>query len=293
MLVRMDAFLSNVIEFLFIGLFITVVSRFLGLISLASGLLVIQGLVLAVLSSHFIYSIVYTVNDYLDYPSINSIVDKSSQRYSFYRFRPLIYFGNRKSVLLFLVGLYLTATVLTISAIPTATVPILLFSTVLLVVSLSHSHFKGLYRVLSFSALRLTKYLLFIVLFSSFIHLSLTAVLAAFALIIPYWLYVSYGFGKERKIISKPFFRTLLLGTAIIVFYFIYISMVLTYFALTLFMPLAIGYCIVVPPFFGVQRIGYRLFGLRNADFTVHIKRLSAGLFFTLMIVLLEIFILF
>jgi hypothetical protein len=295
---RIDAFLSNIVEFLFIGLFILIVNRFAGLFAIASQSIAIA-VILSVLSSHFIYSIVYIINDFVDYPHIQKNQNNSdSVSYSFYKFRPLMYFARRKILIVCLSALYLLF--LSIAIIEFSNVAYAILGAVVwfFFLSLLHSYSRSSKRVFSFFLLRLSKYFLFTLILASLLSSLNGFVFAAFALplIIPYLTYESIIYYKERHLSedknSKNFkiLLSILAGALIVLTVYVFSASQLLNYPVAVFLASVIaGYLIVVIPFLGVRTLSHRFFGSKNLDFTVHIKRLLTGALMAAIITICEI----
>lgn len=160
MFLRFDSFLQNCIDFIYIG------SLILYMHVQGRSLFVITDLTSLVVFSHFLYSVTYIINDYINYEDDFVIKSVDLGKYSFYRYRPIQYFGKR-SIHLFIfiyvaytfVFWYFFSSIITVSEI---ILLIVLYSLLSIFESLSKK--KSAKKRLSFLLQLYSKYTVFTVL---------------------------------------------------------------------------------------------------------------------------------
>ena len=290
--VRFDAFLSNFIEFLFIGLYMIIVSKYLGLMALPA-IEIIQQLFWASFTSHALYSVVYIVNDFIDYQDVKKL-QGNPLSYSFYKYRPMVYFNRSISIMIYLACLYLLYLFNGLKALPNIHI-VLGFVISLFALSIWHSLAKSLTRALSFLFLRLIKYLLFLTIFTSLIEPcdDILTMMVALPITISYAIYTSLSYAKQKKLVNnkdESYTSFAMILTLLSLLDGFYLSSV-KYSILYIMSIIIIGYLAVITPFFYVRTILRRFFGQENINFNVHVRRLLFGTFLTTIIAICEIII--
>lgn len=285
--VRLDALLSNFIDFSFIALYTLVTYSYMGSLSLPSGETIRQ-VILASLSSHCLYSLAYIVNDFIDYGDVKRH-QNDPNLYSLYKYRPVVYFDRSKSIITYLACIYslylfgVLKAFFYIRYLLTIIVPLLFTQ------SIVHSLCKGSAKALSFLALRLVKYMLFLTMlsmFMGFLDKALTITIAL-PLIIPYVAFVSLSYVKQKSLIKSErdtkiddaFISLMLMLLMLLPIYAFYLSGILNRSPFFVMSSIIFGYLVVVLPFFGVRMVLRRSYGSKNIDFHDHVKRLLAGAF--------------
>ena len=283
--VRFDAFLNNYVELIFIGLFLLIFAKFSSILFPWSIDLLILLNILAI-GTHFVYSIVYIVNDYIDFKEVQKLRE-SKDLFSFYEFRPIVYFNRTNTILIYLIGFYLLITSLLIALISCM---IVVYPPVLVVTALVHSK-TGKYRYITFAILRALKYLMFLSIL--FLYLpsirSAQVITASLILVIPF-LAIHMNTYMRSKVTNKCFLN-LNINIKSIIFYVI-IGLILIALLLTsdIAIPL-IKSIIFVSPFYFIRELLRFKLGPENPNFYMHLKRLLA-FFISTVIILIALFVL-
>lgn len=291
--VRFDALLSNIIEFFLIGLYTIVVAKLLGLVALPA-IEIIQKLFWVSFISHTLYSLVYIINDFIDYKDVKKLQDNPLS-YSFYKYRPVIYFNRSTGIMIYLSCLYLLYLLNDFKVLPNIHV-ILGFVISLFALSVWHSLAKKLTRVPSFFFLRLIKYLIFLTVLTLLTEpcYNISFIIVTLPLTLSYTLYASHSYAKQKKLMryrDESYVSFAIILALLSLLNGFYLSSELRYSILYIMSIMIIGYLAVAAPFFCVRTILRRFFGQENIDFNTHIKRLIYGIFLVTIIVICEIII--
>jgi len=277
--VRIDALLNNYVELMFVGIFLMLLTKFSGLLTFQT-LEFLLMLNTSTIIAHYVYSITYVINDYLDFDEVQKL-KVNKELFSFYQFRPIIYFNRSATIIVYFILLYMLLTF--ISAIQLSFI-VLIYPLLLTLISFIHSTSKR-YRHVTFIVLRILKYILFLNFTCCYIsHVcSESAILALTALILPVLLF----HWKSYKHSKKQFFFYWTDSRA-----YLYIALMV----LTPSMLLVIVSDMIAPfmmssilmlPFLVVRQLLRLKFGARNPNFYAHLKRLSLLALFTLIITMI------
>lgn len=190
--IRLGHFLQNSIDFIYIASYLVYVySRWL---SMPLQPLDVLSILMLVIFSHFIYSITYIINDYINYGDDLSIKALDPEKYSFYMYRPIQYFGKAVTIVLLLIyTIYVSLfwrfiNILTINSLIEI---VTLFAFLSILESTSKKWSVKKKTVFSFQLV--VKYFVFALLLSKFfgLTLSLDALVSIIACVIPYTFYRS------------------------------------------------------------------------------------------------------
>lgn len=243
---RLDPFLTNLTDFFIILMFSLSLYAFLGLISIGFVELIITLVSVSVIA-HFSYSIIYVVNDYVDY---KNDVNLSDEKFSNYKYRSLIYFKKNKFILLASVCWYSICVLLILNTIPAGLLPIISFIPVFVLLSYVRSFTTGNLRIVLLGFLRFVKYfysimVLNLVLFSNSYNEATLSIM--FGLILPYALYdtICYKYDLRPWEFFSSNNRKKLAGLVII---FVLPLLLQTYYSLDVASYIAFGYLVIIIP---------------------------------------------
>jgi|GEM_PF-3411627 len=275
---RVDAFMNNYIEFSFVIIYLMGIYGYVKSPLARSPELILNIITVSIVAG-LIYSIVYVVNDFIDFKKIKSFQNNSA-KFSFYALRPIIHFHRSISISIYLIWLY---ALYTIYIALFFSINIILFAGVLFSLSIVHSLMHNRLRPVTFFMLRMTKYLLLLTLLSTVLSsLRVSEILTiTLPLIVPYTSIQTYFYAIQKNAFSRQSYTNTLVKICI------FVSILVTFIYVLLFTNsfntlayVIVGY-ITVSPFFFI-RIGLRkILGPENPDFHVHIKRLSLATLLT------------
>jgi len=266
-LVRIDAFLNNYIELTSAGLFLLLFAKFEEIISSLALNMLIALNVLALIV-HLVYSIVYIVNDYIDFEEIQGI-KKNKDLYSFYEYRPIIYFNKSKIIMIYFISLY----ILGVTLISLIFKTVLVYPPLLAFIAFIHSKTRK-FRFISFAALRTLKYVLYFNLSCSFLSLNChTTLVVAFLIFLMSLLIIHTNTYRRSKMANNqlafPSLNSKLLSS--------YIAFGITTLLVLLYLSILIPFTMVVvflSPLYLIREILRLKFKLINPNFYVHLERL-------------------
>lgn len=186
---RIERCISNLADFFTILTFSVFIYYFSGLIKISFEK-IISTLVLTSVSMHFLYFVVYIVNDFIDYYKDKDKYKNFDHLLTLYRLRPVIYFDERKAAVFVMLFWYLICVYLILNLFKTPLT--LLFAISFTTCSLLYSLSIGDLKLILFSFLRFLKYLCLIMLLNVFlfdtIYKNATLSIALY-LIFPYVVY--------------------------------------------------------------------------------------------------------
>lgn len=187
--IRLEHFLQNYIDFIYIA----VLLNFCISSSPKFSLLTIT---VMPIFAHFLYSITYIINDYINYHDDLLLRDQDPQKYSFYKYRPMQYFG--KKIIVLLMVLYLTYIAILLRFISLKIYEAALIISIFSLLAIAESTAKKgtTVKMYIFFFQLLTKYIVFSVLlliYSIGILPLQDSVLVAFYCVLPYALYRALG----------------------------------------------------------------------------------------------------
>jgi len=279
--VRFDAFLNNYIELTFLGMFLILFIKFTGVQILSvDSMQFLLSLNILVVSSHYAYSIVYVINDFLDFESIRRLkLDKS--KYSFYRLRPIIYYNRSITIMLYLITLYTTSMLLLSISL---TKIVILYSPLLIISSFIHSRSED-FRPITFACLRTLKYALFLTLIYHRLYdmASQYIVYAFITLTLSFSSYHIIMYMKSKaQLWQTSSYQDVKLFIAIFLTASILLLILLIH--LNIAIPFTKSLLITFTPFLLIRQLLRLMLGAKNPDVYVHIKRLT--IFFTVTVIL-------
>lgn len=281
---RIDALISNMIDGVVIASYIVVFHSLLE--SQYIPIYVVIPILLSSLIQHYVYFIVYLVNDILDYRSKGGSGKRLNS--SFYVSRPVYYFNGSLVIVFYFGVLYLF--VLAIIALNTV-VPLIVisvFPVLFMATSIIHSILQASYRVLSFVVLRLLRYSLLIqlVIYLLGVELNIGVIQLIYSLmIIPYLVYSMITYAKsirDRNLVIERSLLLVLLSLSLILLTGLYI----TGYSITLRHALSIclSWLFVLGPAIMTRGLLRRFFGEDNPSIYQHLARLSIGFILVLLL---------
>jgi hypothetical protein len=282
--IRFDAFLNNYIELTFLYIFLTLFGKFIEVQSLsANSIQLLLTLNALVISTHYIYSITYIINDILDFEDVQKL-RVNEAKYSFYKLRPLVYYNRSLITVLYLVTLYIVFLIL-LSISFTST--ILIYPPLLTALTLMHSKSKK-FRSITFACLRILKYTLFFTLLHQYLHTTnirfiIYAFLTLILLILPYHI-VTYA--KSKTLLWQTSLHHHV-KPVIAVLFISFLVMLIQLVRLSIFIAFVKSLLITFTPFLITRQILRFILGATNPNLYVHIKRLV--IFFIITLVLSSI----
>ena len=285
--VRFDAFLNNYIELTFLAVFLMLFAKFTYaqcmFTSPVQALLALNALIVA---SHYVYSIVYIVNDYLDFESVQRLKAERG-KYSFYRFRPIIHYSRSITIVLCSTALHI-ASVLLLSI--SLTHIVWLYSLFLASLAFVHSRSKA-FRPVTFTCLHVLKYILFFILLYYYSQCMFThyTLLAFTALILPFLPYHMITYAKTKtQLWQMSFHRGIKL--LIVVLFAIFIVVLVLLSELNIILPFIKSLLITSTPFLVIRQLLRFLLGAQNPDIYTHITRLTIFFFASLTLLTIILF---
>jgi len=195
---RIDAFLYNFYDLNIVLTGSVILLNELGIIEISYEQFLVYLLIVPLLI-HFLYAIVYIINDYVDY---DKIIKFSRERFIYYMYRPLVFFNKSILISILLGFLYILCALAMVKVLK---LPIELYATVILlliVISILRSISSGFSRHILFGVLRIIKYSYIVItlqlLLLQGIHLPTFLILVA-GYLIPYTVYHTV----EYMVLSK------------------------------------------------------------------------------------------
>lgn len=288
---RVDALISNLIDGLIISTYIVIYHSFLGSQLMPSSIIV--NIMILSLIQHYVYSPVYLINDILDYRNR----DRASKRLSnsFYIFRPVYFYNGSIFVVLYFGAVYSVVLSIIVLFMNVSLIVVLIYVASFITISIVHSLLYSHYRVISFTILRLLRYLMITSLIKYFIDIELktmTTILVISTIIIPYLIYSVIVYAKniqnrpvtiEKMIIS--FLSSLLLLLLAGLIYMGYIV------SLKQIVAISLSWFLVIGPAVLTRSLLRGILGEENLTIYQHIARLLVGLLMVSLSVLLAFFI--
>lgn len=293
---RLDAFMNNLIEFSSVALYTLSMAKYLNMIPSVPYFEIIKQIFTGSLLAHLIYSLVYIINDLIDYQN-NIKLKAHSSLYSFYKYRLIHYFNASHSIIIYLLCLYVLYLLATMWMLPSLAYGFIIMVVLLLVQSIVHSLFTGLIRGLTFLFLRVEKQILFLMIFTAMTSFSETTVLIVMALpwIGPYVMFALFSYMKQKNLIKKynttKYLLSMFLIPSIIplLISITYLSSKMGYTIYHVMISLSSSYLMVLTPFLAIRMILRYFFGPENPNFYIHIKRLTLATIFTVFVVCIEV----
>jgi hypothetical protein len=282
--IRFDAFLNNYIELTFLYIFLTLFGEFIEVQPLsANPIQLLLTLNLLVISTHYVYSITYIINDILDFEDVQKL-RVNEDKYSFYKLRPLVYYNRSLITVLYLVTLYIAFLILLSISFTSI---ILIYPPLLTALTLMHSKSKK-FRPITFACLRILKYTLFLTLLHQYLHTTnirfiIYAFLTLILLILPYHIAT---YTKSKTLLRQtPLHHHV--KPVIAVLFISFLVMLIQLIHLGIFIAFVKSLLITFTPFLITRQILRFILGATNPNLYVHIKRLV--IFFIITVVLSSI----
>jgi len=279
--IRFDAFLNNYIELTFLYIFLTLFSEFAGIQTLSTNpIQLLLTLNILVISTHYVYSITYVINDILDFEDMQKL-GVNEDKYSSYKLRPIVYYNRSLITVLYLVALHITFLIL-LSVSLTST--ILIYPPLLTALTLMHSKSKK-FRPITFACLRILKYTLSLTLLQHYLHVTnirfiIYAFLTLILLILPYHIAT---YTKSKTLLWRtPLHHHVKL--AIVILFTGSLVMLIQLIHLNIFIPFVKSLLITFTPFLITRQVLRFVLGASNPNVYIHIKRLV--IFFIIAVVL-------
>lgn len=280
---RVDAFVSNLADFLIILTFSVFVYSSLDLVKIGFGKIIFSLVKIAV-GMHFLYSIVYIINDFIDYDIVTNF---DSLKYSFYKYRPVIYFKRGKSAMFMILLWYLICVYLILSIFEVPLSLTILFVLSFVFFSIIRSLSEGILRFAFFGLLRFFKYICLITLLNisllDTIYNDVTGYIILW-LILPYVAYNTVKYSEKLK--------TILLLLKDKVGLVIIIACLLVLFSLSIFSRLpdstlrfveliAVGYILIIIPGVFASFLPVLILRVQRPNFQHYLLNLAISLIIT------------
>lgn len=285
---RVDALLTNFIDGYFVLIYTFIVNTFTGYnMNLSCGLL--HALYVPILI-HVSYTIVYIVNDTIDYAKNRNL--KAHLHQSFYELRPIYRFKGSKKIVFLMFSLYVVMITLLIMYIPNLFNQLVVFVCLMVPTAIIHSIYRGKARILTFFLLRFLKYFYTITIFYmiTFDEIHVETLSTVFlSLVLPYTTYLTINYALH---LQTNFRNAILLCLPICGLLTILLSVIglleLPFSGQILYSVVKssfIAYLFVVAPALTIRYITRKLLGPYNPNFYHHLMRLVIS---TVMLLIIE-----
>ena len=279
---RIDAFLSNLSDFFGILTFNILIYNFLNLIKVTFKE-IIYSLFIISIAIHFLYLIVYLINDYIDY---NKVINYDILKYTFYKYRPIIYF-KKENIFIFTILFWYFICIYLIKII--FNMPFILILLIVLLFasfSLIRSINEGVIKIILFGILRFIKYIclnifLNIYLFKT-IYKDVTSFIILF-LILPYIIYniIKY-IGQLKEFILLKNKRGLIVTiTCLLIFYFLSHFIRSDYSTLKVLRFTIFGYILIIIPRIFAHFLPALILKSKKLNFQSYLLNLTISLIIT------------
>ena len=286
-LVRVDAFLQNFFDFLYIVAYTIVLSS---TISPIKSKIEVRYITIIPFAIHILYSLTYIISDYIDY---HRDIGKAEniQLWSFYRYRPICYFKKTRTIFTYLIILYFFYVLLffivlrlpVFNNLPLLLITIFLISSLAIIHSLSGD--RSTIKLITFSSQRLLKYAIYVFVADKLLALSKHSfnIIIMTSLIIPYTIYNVLKYNNTKEIIKINKIPIMFAQASVtLISATIFAISIITYRAIPyriadIVKAIILAHLATTTPLMIVKIYLSIKLGSKNENFYMHVKRLVFG----------------